>query len=514
MAVAHRASATFASTTGTTGGSITIPAGVQASDDLYVLIVSRDHLSGTALPTCTDSDTGGNTWTRLGGTTDRKANLFWKKATGSTASKTVTIAGAVGSCTGGLSAFSGGAEGDPTTNLAFEDNASGNESHAGFTPANADSMICFGVLNATNDTLSVTVLACTNPGSLEPELWSRLSTGGSDCYAIFTARAQSGGPTATGNFTWAQTNSATKSVAFAVKPQPSSTGTLAGQESGSDAAALAGTAATTGALSATEPSGDTAALAGATAIAGTTAAAESGADVFAGSGTVTDAGRSGDLAATESGADTAAAAGFAGIEGTFAAAESGTDQAGAAGAATISGSGAAIEAGADAFAAAGTAGTTGALAAAEAQADVAAIIGAVPSAGLLGAAESGGDTFAGSGTVAPAGIIGSMAATETGPDAAAIAGLAAIVGAIAASEIAVDRFAASGTVSDAGGVSGALDAEESGQDEFDGLGRMARTGLLRREWLCPAPPRTSARPVTARAPRPSSRPRRSNQPRP
>lgn len=452
MAAAHRASATFASTTGTTGGTITVPASVQTGDDLYVLVCSRDHTSGNSLPTCTDNDAGGNTWTLLGNTSDRKALLFWKKATGSTASKTVTIAGAIGSCTGGMSAFSGGAAGDPTTNLAFEDNASGNESHAGFTPANANSMVCFGVLNATNDTLSVTVLACTNPGSLEPELWSRLSSGGSDCYAIFTARAQSGGPTATGDFTWSQTNSTTKSVAFAIKPEPSSTGTLAAAESGSDGAASGGALAVAGDITAAESGGDAADLSGILAVAGAGATAEAGSDAFAASGTVTDSGRSGNLAAAESGGDTTGVTGSAGVAGSLTGVEVGSDSCAAVATLAIAGASVATEGGADVADAAGQAGIDGSLAVLGGTADAAAIAGAVASDGALSATEAGSDQFAGSGT-ATAGWTGTMATTEAGSDIATVSGLTAVVAAIAASEIAVDQFAGAGMVSDADGAS-------------------------------------------------------------
>jgi len=459
VAVVHRASATFASTTGTTGGTIAVPAGVQAGDDLYVLVCSRDHTSVNALATCTDNDTGGNSWALLGNTSDRKALLFWKKATAATASKTVTIAGAIGSCTGGLSAFSGGADGDPTTNLAFEDNASGNEAHAGFVPANANSMICFGVLNATNDTLSVTTLACTNPGDLEPELWSRLSTGGSDCYAIFTARAQSGGPTATGNFTWAQTNSTTKSVAFAIKPQPSSTGTLVGQESGADGAASAGTMAIDGSVAGAETGSDTAAVTGEAAAAGTAAAQESGADSFAATGTVTTASSTGDLSAAETGADQASASIAVAAAGALAGGEAGADTAVAAGLVAIGGSAATIEAGADVLAAEGAAGIAGGLATADATGDAAEADGAVATMGACAAAETGLDTLSAHGSTVAIGSVGDLAAAETG----------------------IDRFA--------------------------GAGRPV-PNRMRRDWMRPPEPRSQFRPAAPRAPHVCVSPRR------
>lgn len=217
MAVAHRASAAQSSTTATTTATITIPAGVQTDDDLYVLVTSRQHSSTDAFVTCVDDDTGGNTWSRLGSTTDRRATLFWKKATGATASKTVTLDGAINSIASGLSAFSGAASGDPTTNIAFEDNASGDETHAGFTPDNADSFVCLGVFQTAND-IAVTVLAAATLGSLEPEFFELLNTGGSDCAVIFGGALSAGGPTGTGDFSWTQDNGAGKSLAFAIKP--------------------------------------------------------------------------------------------------------------------------------------------------------------------------------------------------------------------------------------------------------------------------------------------------------
>lgn len=245
MAVAHRASATLNENAATTTGTITIPGSVATGDDLYV--VARTRTASTI--TCTDDDSGGNTWTALGNT-GTLLWLFWKKATSATASKTVTIANAVDSCTGGLSAFSGGLNsGDPTTNLTFFSNTSGTEMNAGFTPSFADSMICFGH-GATAINL-VTLIATTNPGSLEPELWERSSTGGSTCYTIFAARIQVGGPTATGNFTWAQTNAATRTLQFAIRAEAvTATGasTLAGVTSAGSGTYTPGAITGTGAI--------------------------------------------------------------------------------------------------------------------------------------------------------------------------------------------------------------------------------------------------------------------------
>jgi len=204
-------------TTGQTTFTVRIPVGVAVGDDLYLLAISRDHVGAASKYTCVDNDSGGNTWTEKAISSDRKTTLFWKKATSGTADKIISCSGGLGSFAGGLSVFYGGATGDPTTNIVMEENASGNETHAGFTPDYADSFIVFGVTNDTND-IDITNLAATTLGSLEPEQWAAESTGGSDCKSTLTGKAQVGGPSATGNFTWSQTNGTTDSISFAIKP--------------------------------------------------------------------------------------------------------------------------------------------------------------------------------------------------------------------------------------------------------------------------------------------------------
>ena len=216
MAVTFRTYAIQSATNATTSASITIPT-VYTGEDLYVLAVSRDHTSGTTKYTCTDNDTGGNTWTEKAISSDRKTTLFWKKATGSTSAKTISIATTVGSVASGLSVFSGGAPTDPTTNIVLEENASGNEAHAGFTPDNDNSYVVLCVTQDSND-LAVTDLAAATLGSFEPEQWARLNTGGSDCAATMAGKVQAGTKTATGVFSWAQTDGTSDSISFAIKP--------------------------------------------------------------------------------------------------------------------------------------------------------------------------------------------------------------------------------------------------------------------------------------------------------
>lgn len=221
-AVAHRASIAASTANPTTTFNITIPAGVQAGDDCYVAATSRDHLVTDALVTCTDNDSGGNTWTLKTNSTDRKAYLWWKKATSATASKTITVATSIGSASGGFTSFSGAlASGDPTTNLSLEDNASGNEAHAQFTVANASSMIVVSIHNTANDN-AVTVPSFAQSPNFLTTAFEKLSTGGSDCATFCGYDLHDNGTwfdnENTGTFSWSQTNGTTKSIVWAVQP--------------------------------------------------------------------------------------------------------------------------------------------------------------------------------------------------------------------------------------------------------------------------------------------------------
>lgn len=222
MAVAVRSSAADNEANPGTSFTVTIPSDVVTGDDLYVFGISRNATDAapTAM-TCTDDDSGGNAWTLVGSAHAAGDNgttaVWWKKATSATASKTVTVANALDSTSGGIVAVSGAlASGDPTTNMTTSDQVGGVESVAGFTPDYADSLIIFCIGCRGPET--PTVAACTDPGDLEPELWLAQSTAGADVTITTFARVQTGGPTATGNFTWSQANRTTFAIRFAVRP--------------------------------------------------------------------------------------------------------------------------------------------------------------------------------------------------------------------------------------------------------------------------------------------------------
>jgi hypothetical protein len=213
MPIALRGAAVVPAGNPTTSFTVVIPSQVLTDDVLFISVTSRDS-TGAGTLSVTDNDTGGNTWTKIGNSTDHKATLWYKRATSATASKTITVANAVGSCSGVLKCFSG-ASGltTPYSDVAVETNASGDETCAGFTPANPDSMVCHSIYNYGNDN-AVTSHTSANLGALTTT--EKLSTGGLDCACAFGHVLQSGGPSATGDFTWAQTNGTTYSIHWAI----------------------------------------------------------------------------------------------------------------------------------------------------------------------------------------------------------------------------------------------------------------------------------------------------------
>lgn len=218
MALALRGAAAVPAGNPTTSFTVGIPAQVLANDLLFLTITSRDHTAGTARVSVTDNDTGGNAWALMTGaeSTDRKASVYWKRATSATASKTVTVSGAVGSSSGVLKCFSGGdTSATPFSNVVVETNASANETHAGFTPGQAGSMVCASVHNYANDNAVTSLNFATLGATTATE---KLSTGGSDCATAYGHALQTGAATGTGDLTWAQTDGTTYSITWAIIP--------------------------------------------------------------------------------------------------------------------------------------------------------------------------------------------------------------------------------------------------------------------------------------------------------
>jgi hypothetical protein len=196
----------------TTSFTIVIPA-VLERDALILAAVNRN---ATTDPSVTDDDTGGELWQKLGGGATG-LSVWGKRATSATSGKTVTCTGFTNSSAGALVVYRGGvATGNFFQNLSTESNASGNVTHAGFTPSLNGSEVVLVVANRTND-LAVTSQSSTSPGALAARA-AMLSTGGNDC-SISIASATQATAGATGNLTWSQTAAASVSCAFNLIPR-------------------------------------------------------------------------------------------------------------------------------------------------------------------------------------------------------------------------------------------------------------------------------------------------------
>jgi hypothetical protein len=215
LAVTHIETLLRDTAAGTTSNSAFIPSS-GIGDLLLFAVINRD---ATTVPTVTDNDTTGNTWTRKHSGETSKVTLWYKWATVGSAGKTVTATGATGSCTVICSSIHGSlvAQGDPFDGYSWESNISGNETHAAITPTVNNCLIGFIVGNDSNDTLNPGTYTATSPTTLT-EAGESLSTGGSDCSLAIAFGTQTTA-TSTGAVNWAQTDGTTQTILFAIKPE-------------------------------------------------------------------------------------------------------------------------------------------------------------------------------------------------------------------------------------------------------------------------------------------------------
>lgn len=202
----------------TTSFSITLPT-TQAGDILILEFAHRGTGDGTIGGTSVS--TGGLTWalkhSQLFGSSAFSGKTYWTRATGDHAGQTVTGASLTNSCAAIVTVYRGArSSGDPLADATIvgEENASGNETQAEITTATDGAYVVLVVVNSPD--VSVSSQACTSPGTLQ-ERAERLSTGGTDT-AIAHASELKVSAGATGAFTWAQTNGASGSWAYAIRP--------------------------------------------------------------------------------------------------------------------------------------------------------------------------------------------------------------------------------------------------------------------------------------------------------
>jgi len=204
------------STTATTSFSVTLPA-TQAGDILLLEYTHRGTgdatLGGTyAGPAFTEKHDQQYATSTFSGKT------LWSRATGNHSGETVTGSGLTDSCAAIVTVYRGGTRlGDPLTSATIvgEQNASANETQAQITTNRHGAMVVLVVANSPD--VAVSTQACTTPGALT-ERAELLSTGGTDTSISHASevRALAG---ATGSFTWAQTDGASGSWAYAITPE-------------------------------------------------------------------------------------------------------------------------------------------------------------------------------------------------------------------------------------------------------------------------------------------------------
>lgn len=181
MAISHVAGALTGTSNPTTSWTVALSSSIKDGDHLLLWVVSRDHTSGDAYPTVVDDDTTGELWERIGGSNNRKFTVWRKVATPGTASKTVTVSGAIGSSTGGYSAFNGIlGRGNPVLDFSVEENTFPNVTHAAFTLTVRDCMVLGAVASVANSTQE-TGYGIGNAPAIMTQSFGGSSTGGSDC---------------------------------------------------------------------------------------------------------------------------------------------------------------------------------------------------------------------------------------------------------------------------------------------------------------------------------------------
>jgi hypothetical protein len=205
-------------TNSTTSFSLTLPV-TEAGDLMILEFAHRNTTDGTIAGTSVTTD--GLTWTlkksQTFATSAYSGKTYYCRATGNHSTKTVTGADLTDSCAAILTIYRGDmVAGDALVDATIvgEENASGNETQAGITTATAYAWVVLVVVNSPDYNVSSQATA-TAPTLVERS--ERLSTGGTDT-SVSHASGCMVTAGATGAFTWAQTNSASGSWAYAIKP--------------------------------------------------------------------------------------------------------------------------------------------------------------------------------------------------------------------------------------------------------------------------------------------------------
>ena len=204
-------------TTTTTSFSITLPA--TAVGDIIILEFSHRGTGNGTIGGTYSGPAFTLKHSQLFGSSLFSGKTYYSRATGNHTGQTVTGSSLTNACAAIVTVYRGCVDtGDPLADATVvgEENASGNETQAQITTATDGAWVVLVVVNSPD--LAISTQACTSPGTLT-ERAERLSTGGTDASIAHASavKATAGG---TGNLTWAQTNAASGSWAYALVPQP------------------------------------------------------------------------------------------------------------------------------------------------------------------------------------------------------------------------------------------------------------------------------------------------------
>ena len=204
-------------TTTTTSFSITLPA--TQVDDLIVLEYTHRGTPDATLGGTYSGPAFTEKHDQQYATSTFSGKTLYSRATGNHSGQTVTGSGLTNSCAAIVTVYRGALKsGDPLADATVvgEQNAAANETQAQITTATHRAWVVLVVANAPD--VAVTAQTCTSPGTL-PARAEVLSTGGLDT-SIAHASAEKTIAGATGSLTWAQTDGASGSWAYAIKPEP------------------------------------------------------------------------------------------------------------------------------------------------------------------------------------------------------------------------------------------------------------------------------------------------------
>ena len=203
-------------TNSSTSVSVTLPT-TAAGDLLIFEYVHRG--TGTGTIGGTSVTTGGLTWNnkhdQLFGASAFSGHTYWTIATGDHSGQTVTASSLTNASAGIVTVYSGADQTAPLDDATVvgEQNASGDEGQAAITTATNGAWVVLVVVNSPD--LAVSSQAAANLTITERA--ERLSTGGTDA-SIAHASGELATAGSSGAFTWAQTNAASGSWAYAIKP--------------------------------------------------------------------------------------------------------------------------------------------------------------------------------------------------------------------------------------------------------------------------------------------------------